>query len=203
MTFMEQLAKALGLGESASEEDILAALKKALAEPEGDIDAVEKAVKEAAQSTISPIAKDLGLDEGADLVAIQSAIGALKTGSDKAGEIVTAMQSRLDALETDRKKDTATAFVDGAIREGRAGLKPQRDEYIAMHMENPDRAKKLIGALPKVGGPVNFEQDVIEELDDPVQLAAQATAYQKKLADEGTEIDFGSAVTAVTEGKHK
>ena len=72
-----------------------------------------------------------------------------------------------------------------------------------MHMENPDRAKKLIGALPKVGGPVNFEQDVIEELDDPVQLAAQATAYQKKLADEGTEIDFGSAVTAVTEGKHK
>lgn len=203
MTFMEQLAKALGLSEGATEENILAALKKALAEPEGDIDAVEKAVNTAAQATILPIATALGLEDGADVTAIQSAINTLKAGSNAAGEIVTALQSRVEAMEADRKRDAATAFVDGAIREGRAGLKPQRDEYIAIHMESPERAKKLVGALPKVGGPVNFAVDAIDPTDDPLEIAAQATSYQKKLADEGREIDFASAVMAVQEGTHK
>jgi len=205
MTFMEQLAKALGLGESASEEEILDALKKALEKPKGDTDAVEKAVNEAAQSTIQPIATALGLDDDADLTAIQSAIGTLKTGSDKAGQLVNALQSRVETLETDRKRDAATAFVDGAIREGRAGVKPQRDLYITMHMENPERAQSIVGALPQIAGQMAFDKDSVasDGVEDPLELAAHATSYQKKLASEGREIDFASAVMAVQEGKHK
>ena len=203
MNFMEQLAKALGLGEDAGEEEILAALKKAVEKPEGDIDKVEEKVREATQAKLSPIATALGLDDDADETAIQSAIGTLKAGGDKAGQLVTALQSKVTALEDARKSDLATAFVDGAIREGRAGLKPQRDEYIALHMENPERAEKLIGAMPKVGGQVNFGDVPGSTEADPVQIAAQATAYQKKIAEEGGEIDFATAVMAVEEGKHK
>ena len=203
MTFMEQLAKALGLGEEAGEEDILAALKKALEKKEGDIDGVEDKVREAAQAKLSPIAAALGLGDDADETAIQSAIGTLKTGGDKAGELVTALQSKVTALEDARKSDVATAFVDGAIREGRAGLKPQRDDYIALHMENPERAEKLIQAMPKVSGQVNFGDVPGSTEDDPLELANQATAYVKKCAEEGREVDFATAVMTVQEGKHK
>ena len=70
-------------------------------------------------------------------------------------------------------------------------------------MENPERAEKLIGAMPKVGGQVNFGDVPGSTEADPVQIAAQATAYQKKIAEEGGEIDFATAVMAVEEGKHK
>ena len=39
--------------------------------------------------------------------------------------------------------------------------------------------------------------------DDPLELANQATAYVKKCAEEGREVDFATAVMTVQEGKHK
>jgi len=60
--------------------------------------------------------------------------------------------ARLTALQDDSKRTAATAFVDAAIAAGRVGVKPLRDDYIALHMENPERAQKLINAAPAVIG---------------------------------------------------
>ena len=49
-------------------------------------------------------------------------------------------------------------------------MKPQRDLYIAMHQENPQRTETLIGAMAKVGGiSLHAQRDVparTAELDD-------------------------------------
>lgn len=114
----------------------------------------------------------LGLDASADDAAIEAALlGRLNDEPDPAASTATqsqrlidhpsviALQSQLNdalgqinALSEGAKRKSATDFVDGAIRDGRAGLKPMRDEYIAIHMENPDRAEKLIAAMPRIAG---------------------------------------------------
>lgn len=113
----------------------------------------------------------LGLDSSADDAAIDAALMAkMKAKTENASvdmmsqsliehPTVIALQSELNsatakitALTEGQSRKDATAFVDGAIREGRAGLKPMRDEYIALHMENPARAEKLIGGMMKLAG---------------------------------------------------
>lgn len=111
----------------------------------------------------------LGLDSSADDAAIDAALTAKMTAMamQSQGDVlnliehptVIALQSELTsataqikALTDGQARKDATAFVDGAIREGRAGLKPMRDEYIALHMENPTRAEKLIGSMVKLTG---------------------------------------------------
>jgi len=109
----------------------------------------------------------LGLDSNADDAAIEAALTAKMSGGDKAlcaadilgSDQFVALQSELTGLATkynalveDGRKGAATAYVDGAIAEGRIGLKPVRDEYIALHMADADRAVKLISAMPKIGG---------------------------------------------------
>ena len=37
-------------------------------------------------------------------------------------------------------------------REGRVGVKARRDEYLAMHQENPERTEAIIESLPKLAG---------------------------------------------------
>lgn len=149
--FHQKVAKALGLGEDASEDAIMAALTKAL---KGGGDKDEKA---AMQSVIDPIAEAVGLEGGASAEDVLTAITAKVTAGDGATEEFTAMQAenaslkkRVDALEGDSKKKAATDFIDGAIREGRAGVRPKRDEFIAMHMENPTRIEGIVEALPKL-----------------------------------------------------
>lgn len=109
----------------------------------------------------------LGLGSDADDAAIDAALAAKKDGGEKVAtqsvietpEYV-ALQSQLTETATELKtlkeghlRDKATAFVDGAIAEGRAGLNATvRDQYIALHMENPERAEALIGAMPKLTG---------------------------------------------------
>ena len=80
---------------------------------------------------------------------------AFKALQSELAETATKLNSQTEATARDR----ATTFVDGAIAEGRVGVKPARDQYITMHMENPDRAKTLIEALPilKTGSSLHSE----------------------------------------------
>lgn len=108
----------------------------------------------------------LGLDSEADDAAIQAALsakmGAVQTEHSQnllQHPAVLALQSQvvdltgqLQGLQEDGKRTAATAFVDAAIAAGRVGVKPLRDDYIALHMENADRAQKLINAQPAVIG---------------------------------------------------
>lgn len=110
--------------------------------------------------------EQLGLDGEADDAAIQAALSA-KTSAVQTEHsqnllqhpAVLALQSevadltgRLQGLQEDGKRAAATAFVDAAIAAGRVGVKPLREDYIALHMENADRAQKLINAQPAVIG---------------------------------------------------
>jgi hypothetical protein len=133
------------------------------------------------------------------IVDLQSELGA---ATSKLADVT----GQLDALQGEIKLKDATAFVDAEIRRGRIGLKPVRQDYIDIHMEDPALAAKLIGAMKIMPG-VTVAGDVPEGADpvlsDPVLLAQEAGAYQKRLADAGQAIDFAGAVLAVTEGRHK
>lgn len=206
MDLKEMLVEALGLGEDADDAAIAAAVKKALG-------GTEKA-QEAVQSALSPLAKELGLADDADGATVLAGVVSLKAAKGSDDDAVTALQSELadttlslNALKADVARKDAVAFVDSAIQAGRVGVKPMRDRYISMHMADAAGTEELVNALPKVepgrtltGEPATADADA---QDDPVQLAAHAAEYQKKCAERGQSIDFGAAVMAVKEGRHK
>jgi len=205
MDWKKKLCELLGLASDADDATITAALAKKI---EGGAD--DAAVETAVQSALGPIAKIVGAAEGADAGAVLLAVQSVATKGD---DRVVALQSELAVLTTKfndltdatAKKD-ATAYVDGEIRKGRVGLKPVRDDYIAMHMANPAQAAKLIEAMPVLNSGSSIdprEPGEDPDLSNPVLLAARATAYQAKLASAGTKIDIGAAVRAVEEGKDK
>jgi len=126
----------------------------------------------------------LGLDENADDAAIDAALKAKMEAS--APEASThsqqditqhpafiALQSelsdtvtQLNSVSETTARDKATAYVDGAIGEGRVGVKAARDEYIAMHMENPARAEKLIGGMPMLKGGTSLHSEIAPAADE-------------------------------------
>lgn len=119
----------------------------------------------------------LGLDSEADDAAIEAALTELK--NKPAAEAAThsqqsvtehpafialqseaaALAEKVNALTEGATREKADAFVDGAISEGRVGVKAARDEYVTMHMENPERAERLINALPKLTGGAGIDGD--------------------------------------------
>ncbi len=209
MDFRKMLIEALGLDGEADDAAIAAAIKDRPGErpaKDGDV----PAALQAAQAAIAPIAAAVGLAGTADPAAVLAGVKRLKAGDD---DRVTALQSELasvttslNAIEESNKRSRAVAFVDGAIAAGRVGVKPSRDEYVSMHMEDPTRCEKVIGNMPILGpgATLHHRQAVTEpEMDDPTVISAHAAQYQRKLADGGVAIDFATAVNAVMEGKHK
>lgn len=148
MDFMEKLRRALGLSENADEAAVL-----------GAVSSSSTALQSARSDMLGPIAEKLGLQAGADQAAVLAGIeqlAAKSTGDSQ--EIITGLQSqlvdvttRLNVLTEAGKKEKAEAFVDGAIREGRVGVKPMRDRYVSMHMERPVETEELINAMPTLG----------------------------------------------------
>ena len=128
----------------------------------------------------------LKLDGDVDDAAIEAALKAKMDAKPEGGAadpalmsqnlighpVVVALQSELNtatgqikALTEGAARKDAAAFVDNAIREGRVGLKPLRDDYIALHMEDPARAEKLIGGMLRLAGPTPTEH-VIDDNGD-------------------------------------
>ncbi|MFC3442556.1 phage protease [Sphingobium rhizovicinum] len=206
MDFRAKLLEALGLGSDADDAAIMDAIKAKLeAKPDAEMTAL--------QSAIGSIATAIGLTATADAASVVTGVQKLKAGEGADARIV-ALQSEVGTLTTalndlrgDNAKKAATAFVDGAIAAGRVGLKPVRDEYIAMHQENPTRAEKLINGMPvlKAGAQLGITPGAVEAdaAEDPTQIAMHAATYQKKQAEAGHTISIAAAVRAVQEGKHK
>lgn len=126
----------------------------------------------------------LGLGSDADDAAIEAALSAKKDDKPALHSVIetpeylalqaqhTEMATELKTLKDDRLRDRATAFVDAAIAEGRAGLNATvRDQYITLHMENPERAEQLIGAMPKLSGATRAA-DPAQSADDKGLTAA-------------------------------
>lgn len=120
----------------------------------------------------------LGLDGEADDDAVMAALKAKMEAPATAMQsqeigadhpLIVSLQSELsdvtgkyNALAEGISRKDATAFVDAEIARGRVGLKPMRDTYISMHMENADRTEKLIGAMPILGGSTGAGNVVVE-----------------------------------------
>jgi len=153
MDWKKMLIEALGLEADADDEAIKAAVEKKLGMGE-EAKPTEEALQSALQAQAKPIAAALGLKSNASSEAIVTAIGQLKSGDD---DVVAALQSeltsvstQLTALQSERAGEKSAAVIDQAIREGRVGVKAKREEYLAMHQENPTRTEAIISALPAV-----------------------------------------------------
>lgn len=104
----------------------------------------------------------LGLDSEADDAAIETALKAKMTTPAMQSVVqhpdfvalqsqFTAQAGELQTLREGVQRKDAETYIDGQIAAGRVGLKPVRDTYIALHMENAERARSLIEAMPTIG----------------------------------------------------
>lgn len=139
--FLKTVAKMLGLGEDASEEDVTAALKKKL---DG------KGKGEESLAALSSVAEALGVEGEASASTLIATVKTLKAGADEGASTIAALQTRIQTLEDGGKQKAAEDFVAAAIADRRVGVKASRDEYVALHVENPERIEKMISALPKL-----------------------------------------------------
>jgi len=149
MTLLKRILEALGLPETTSEDNLVAAVTT-MHQAQGQH-------QTALQAQLAPIGKAAGLTEGASVEAIVAAIGTMAAGGD--GKTIVELQAeltnvtnRLNALTDDTARKAATDFVDGAIKAGRVGVKPLRDHYITRHMSDAASVVKEITALPALGG---------------------------------------------------
>lgn len=186
------VAKALGLADDATEEQILGAIGT-LTQPQT-----------ALQSQVGRFAVALGVAETATPDEIRAAVDAGRAAQPAE---ITALQSelasmagQLKAIQDDTSRKAAEAFVDGAIREGRVGVKPMRDRYIAMHMADASGTEELIAAMPAVTAPLPSGQVALQAAESG-DLVAKARAYQARQRANGVELGWSEAVTAVSEGK--
>lgn len=67
---------------------------------------------------------------------------------------VTALAGRLAAIDAERRRAEAEAFVDGEIARGRAVVSALRAHYVARHMEDPEAVRREIAAMPLLGATV-------------------------------------------------
>lgn len=147
MSFQERLAELLGLGADATETAIQSAVQAL-----SDHDAP------ALQSRLTEIGTALGVAEGGDVLAAAQAAAKPGEGSGDTVALqsaVTALQAenaematRINGLTETTNRSAAEVYVDGEIKRGRVGVRPLRDHYISMHMEDATRVEKEIGALP-------------------------------------------------------
>lgn len=201
MDWMKFLTGLLGLEADATEDQVKAAVKTKLSAKGSDADGDKGKDAKALQSQIGEIGVALGVDADADIDAILDAAKAKSENGSAAPEEIVALQSeisdltkQLNAISETTARDKATAFVDAAIAEGRVGVKPLRDHYIAMHMEDADRVQKEIGAMPVLNGtttmivpPETTDGKIAlnaEQTKIAVQLGIDPEDYAKTLAEE-------------------
>lgn len=172
MSLLERLAELLGLTD-ASEDAVIEAVKAKLEGESGDDDVPEL------QSQLANIGVALGLGKDADAGAVLNAATAATQG-DQDGDVIVALQAELatvtnsmNALTEDIGRKAAEAFVDGAIRDGRVGVKPLRDRYIAMHMRDAAEVEAIIAGMPAIGGTTTTTVTPPEMKDGKIALNAQ------------------------------
>lgn len=220
MDLLAQLRQALGLGDTADETAVITKIKglnaggtamQSISTAFGlAADATGETVLNTAKKAgeaLASIAKAAGLANASDPAAIVTAVEKLAGGvPDQVKALqseLTSVTTRLNAVLETSATDRATTFIDGEIKKGRVGVTGLREHYIARHSASPEGAAavvKEISAFPIVppGAMLTpLPPEKRELANDPVALAAAATAHQKKLAEQGQTIDYATAVTFV------
>jgi len=194
MPFLKKLAAKLGLGEDATEDQIMDAIAKMKTGGEGAT---------AAQSQLSEVATILGVPDGGDVIAAAKAttaaapeVVAMQASITELTGTIAAQSEEIASMKKAGAKERAEAFVMGEIKKGRVIPAGLRDHYIEMHQENPERVEKEILAM----GILNV--DGVAQLPPPgkdgkISMNAEA-AQAAKLLGLSTE-DYQS----VLEEEHK
>jgi phage I-like protein len=168
---MARLAEKLGLAAEATEDAILGAIGK-LQEPQTALQSEITALGTAFGVTGDTAAILTGVTakasgQPAEIVALQSEIATLTT--------------RLNEAATATKREKAEAFVDGAIKAGRAGVKPSRDRFIAMHMENAANAEAVINGMPILSGAITPPTPPVDAQGVQTALNSEQAAVARML----------------------
>ena len=124
MNWKEKLCALLGLPAEASDEEIGAALEKAVN-------------KEPGTATMSA--------EQGDTIATLTAQVAALTGQ------VTDLKTESATFAANALRAEATTAIDAAIGEGKP-IKPQRDTWIALFAADPEKTKAALAAMPSING---------------------------------------------------
>jgi phage I-like protein len=118
-------------------------------------------------------------DAGAILAAAKAAKTAQPDEIVALQATITALGDEVKSLQSEGTNAKATNFVDDAIKAGRVGVKPQREVFIAMHAENPERTEGLINAMPVLGPSGMNELPPAADKDGKIALNAE----QRSIAD--------------------
>lgn len=189
---LEKLIQMLGLGEDATEEQVMSALKSKLDK-----------TKEAAQSEdLGRVAKAAGLKEDAKpdeiVAAVQSAVEA-STGDEK---LVVALQAQVDVLTKDGKRRDAQTAVAEARAKGKGIGKATEKVLVSLHMEGEmDAFNEMVAAQSDLSP--THTSDTAPNLSSATmsaeEISGKATAYMAKCEAEGRMITAAQAVDHIME----
>lgn len=181
------MAKALGLAETATMDDILAAITELQKGGKGG-----EAEVTAMQASLMKIGAAVGV-AGGDAAAILAAVTA--KAAEPGTEQLVAMQAEVAKittahntlvashaeLQTQIKRDKASAFVDAAIADARPGIKPLREHYIARHMQDAAAVEKEIAAIPAFGASRLQQRALQSEVADEKDLTSLNAEQQGRV----------------------
>lgn len=189
MDLLPALRTALGLGAEANEAAVIAAATSAhaaIATHAAEIKAIAEAAGAADATT------------GATLVTHLNARNAEGDPAQLKATVVS-LQSQINAMTAASAKVAAEAAVDKAIADGKP-VRALRDHYVARHMKDAAGVQKEIDALPSLhsGGIVTPPKDNLNAGATVAEITEKASLHQKAMKDKGIELDWGSAVRAVT-----
>ncbi|SIQ24031.1 Mu-like prophage I protein [Rhizobium sp. RU35A] len=178
---LEQLRKALGLPETATEAEILHAVSTTHAEHQAQT-ALMGRVRAAAG-----LAADVTGD--ALVTALQSRGKASPTEAENAQlqATVTALQSQLTTLVNQTAKDKAVTTVEAAIKAGKI-VPALRDHMISRHMRAPEEVEAEIKLMPSLnagglGGRQPPENGAPSLTEEDRKVAAMMGVDEKTFAD--------------------
>lgn len=176
MDLLAQLRQLLGLGNDADAAAVVSKVKGMCG----------------TDTALQSIAKAAGLNADATSDSIITTVATLATaGKDSGAATIASLQGELKDIGGQLQKalnaaatEKATAFIDGAIREGRVGVKPMRDHYISRHAASSEGAaavEKEIGALPKLGAGSTLLVEPPAPKDGKLSLNAEQERIAKML----------------------
>lgn len=142
MDWKKQLASLLGLESDASDDVVMAAVKK-----------VAKFATEEKKETAA-IAKAAGLDEGLDANGIVLALAARQaqaTDVEALRGTVSDLTIEIASLKAVNSKSDAERLVDAEILAGKP-IKAQRDTWIQLMAADPEKTTSALAALPSIKG---------------------------------------------------
>lgn len=130
-----KLAKALGLGDDATEEQIHAAITGL----------------RTAGSALATVAQAAGLKADAAPDAIVTAINAARTAGDSS-DVIVAMQAQINELKAGAAQREAVEAVDAGIKAGKI-TPAARDAFISLHSSDPAAFAAIVDKAPVIVTP--------------------------------------------------